>query len=180
MSFSCGVYYNPHPKLEERAEGVLADTYGVLAALAVGLVPGVEPRYIVPLLAPHLGLGAAALAATLEAVLLSFILAILVDKLTLIAERISPKLGPIGRVYVSARRRAEARRALAEKYGVVGLAAFVAIPLPLTGIYTGALLAFLVGLSKWRTFLALAAGGAASVALVAAASMGVFRVVGLG
>ncbi len=45
-----------------------------------------------------------------------------------------------------------------EKYGVVGLALFVAIPLPLTGAYTGALAAWFFGMNLWKAFWSILAG----------------------
>lgn len=44
------------------------------------------------------------------------------------------------------------------KYGYWGLAIFVAIPLPMTGAYTGALAAWFFGMEKKKAFLAIAAG----------------------
>lgn len=45
-----------------------------------------------------------------------------------------------------------------KKYGVIGLALFVGVPLPGTGAYTGALAAHLLGLDKKRAFFAIAMG----------------------
>jgi uncharacterized membrane protein len=45
-----------------------------------------------------------------------------------------------------------------DKYGYWGLAIFVAIPLPLTGAYTGALGAWVLGMDKRKAFLAVTAG----------------------
>jgi uncharacterized membrane protein len=45
-----------------------------------------------------------------------------------------------------------------EKYGVLGITLFVAIPLPITGAYTGALGAWILGISKLKTFLAVTLG----------------------
>ncbi len=44
------------------------------------------------------------------------------------------------------------------KYGYLGLALFVAVPLPVTGAYTGALGAWVLGLDPKRSCLAVAAG----------------------
>jgi uncharacterized membrane protein len=44
------------------------------------------------------------------------------------------------------------------KYGPIGLAIFVAVPLPMTGAWSGAVLAFLLGLRKRHAFLAIFAG----------------------
>lgn len=45
-----------------------------------------------------------------------------------------------------------------EKYGALGLALFVAVPLPGTGIYSGAVLAFLFGIRFWYAFVSLTIG----------------------
>ncbi len=45
-----------------------------------------------------------------------------------------------------------------EKYGYLGLTLFVAIPLPFTGAYTGALAAWIFGMRKKRRYLAIALG----------------------
>jgi uncharacterized membrane protein len=47
---------------------------------------------------------------------------------------------------------------LAERYGWVGLALFVAVPLPVTGAWTGSVVAYLLGIESKRAFLAIALG----------------------
>jgi uncharacterized membrane protein len=44
------------------------------------------------------------------------------------------------------------------KYNHWALAVFVAIPLPLTGAWTGALIAFLLGMHFWKAFLSISLG----------------------
>ena len=52
-----------------------------------------------------------------------------------------------------------ARRAgTIEKYKFAGLVVFVAIPLPLTGAWTGALAAYILGLKFWPSLLAISLG----------------------
>jgi uncharacterized membrane protein len=58
------------------------------------------------------------------------------------------------RVFEISRRRG----GLVEKYGALGLVLFVAIPLPITGAWTGSIVAYLLGLSFWRAFPAIALG----------------------
>lgn len=58
-----------------------------------------------------------------------------------------------------------------EKYGHWALALFVAVPLPITGIWTGALAAFVFGLEKKRAFMALAVGAVAAALIVAAITL---------
>ena len=45
-----------------------------------------------------------------------------------------------------------------DRFGYWGLVIFVAIPLPITGAYTGALGAWVLGMKKRKSFLAIAAG----------------------
>ena len=50
------------------------------------------------------------------------------------------------------------RGGIVEKYGALGLIFFVAIPLPVTGAWTGSIVAFLLGISFWRAFPAIVLG----------------------
>ena len=142
---------------------------GCLFSLVAGLLPVVEPRYAAPVLLRCYGL-AGVLAAFVEVAVLAVALALLVDRLWLLLLRLSRRYrfleGLVARVE-AARERA---RGLVEKYEALGLAVFVAAPLPVTGMYTGAAVALLLGLPRRDTALALAAGGAASVALTLLAS----------
>jgi uncharacterized membrane protein len=45
-----------------------------------------------------------------------------------------------------------------DKYGIIGIAIFVFLPLPLTGAYTGTMLAWLLGLDWKKSFLAVFLG----------------------
>ncbi len=45
-----------------------------------------------------------------------------------------------------------------KKYGVLGLASFVAIPLPVTGAWTGTLLAWVLGMDKNKAFTGISLG----------------------
>jgi uncharacterized membrane protein len=49
-------------------------------------------------------------------------------------------------------------KAVVDKYGFWGLAIFVGIPLPMTGAYTGALGAWVLGMKPWKAFLAISVG----------------------
>jgi uncharacterized membrane protein len=50
-------------------------------------------------------------------------------------------------------RRTRSKSAIIEKYEEVGLMIFVAIPLPVTGAWTGSLAAYLMGLSFWKSIM---------------------------
>jgi uncharacterized membrane protein len=55
-----------------------------------------------------------------------------------------------------------------EKWGWLGIAVFVAIPLPVTGAWTGTLGAWILGLGKRKTMLAVVLGVAGAGAIVTA------------
>jgi len=61
-------------------------------------------------------------------------------------------------------------RKYVDKYGAAGLIIFVAIPLPATGVWTGALGAYLLGMDKTKTMISLLIGGLISNLLTLAAA----------
>ena len=50
-------------------------------------------------------------------------------------------------------RKVEKNRAKIEKYSFWGLCLFIAIPLPVTGAWTGSLVAAVIGMKPWKAFL---------------------------
>ena len=64
-----------------------------------------------------------------------------------------------------------------EKYGYVGLALFVAVPLPGSGAYSGSLAAFLLGMEKKKAMVAIAIGVLIAGILVSLASLGVVNLI---
>ncbi|HEY49212.1 MAG TPA: small multi-drug export protein [Dehalococcoidia bacterium] len=50
------------------------------------------------------------------------------------------------------------RGRIVERYERIGLTIFVAIPLPVTGAWTGSIVAFLLGMSFWRAFISIIIG----------------------
>lgn len=63
-----------------------------------------------------------------------------------------------------------------KKYGLLGLLFFVLIPLPGTGAWTGAILAWLLGLPYFGAFLAISIGVIGAGILVTLASLGLLQV----
>jgi uncharacterized membrane protein len=55
-------------------------------------------------------------------------------------------------------KRTRRRGRTVERYGRIGLTLFVAVPLPVTGAWTGALVAFLLGMEFKHAFLSIALG----------------------
>mgnify|MGYP002479143335 CR=1 FL=1 len=60
------------------------------------------------------------------------------------------------------------------KYSLVGLFIFVAIPLPTTGVWSGALIASFLGLKLWPSFIVIVLGNIIAGLLVLTISYGVF------
>ena len=62
-----------------------------------------------------------------------------------------------------------------QKYGLLGLAIFVGIPLPGTGAYSGTALAWLLGMKRGKSFLSVALGVLMAGILVTLFSVGLFN-----
>ena len=60
-----------------------------------------------------------------------------------------------------------------DKYGFLGLALFVAIPLPLTGVYTATILSWLLAMEWRRAFLAIGLGAIGAGIIVLLITLGV-------
>ncbi len=67
--------------------------------------------------------------------------------------------------------RSRRRGKLIERYERIGLTILVAIPFPLTGAWTGSIVAFLLGLPFWRAFIAIIIGVLISGAIVTTLTM---------
>jgi len=128
------------------------------------LMPGFEGRYAIVVaislsLDPLISFAVVMIASIVLAVTLAYLVSI-VDELL---NRIAGRGGLIGKLASSYLQRVNSMRSKVsvhvKKYGVIGLALFVAIPLPVTGIWTGALIAYLLGLRRRHSIVALIIGG---------------------
>ncbi|MEB3773860.1 MAG: small multi-drug export protein [Desulfurococcales archaeon] len=141
----------------------LAESSPYTLVAVVGLLPGFEPRYAI-LLGAYLGLPTLTvlLIAVLEVALLSTLLSTLIEVL----DRVLAGAKTLGGYYRRYRSNVVRRaRGHIERWGGLGLVIFVAIPLPATGIYTGALAGALLGIHGRRLAAYLALGGLVSVAI---------------
>lgn len=66
-----------------------------------------------------------------------------------------------------------------EKYQTLGLAIFVAIPLPVTGVWTGTAIAWLLKLDWKKSFLAICLGVLIAATIISAMSLGVLTALSL-
>lgn len=74
---------------------------------------------------------------------------------------------------------ARTRRKFSARYealGEIALVIFVAVPLPLTGVWTGSVAAFLFGLPKWRSLGLVSLGAIIAGVIVTALSLGVIQI----
>ena len=60
-----------------------------------------------------------------------------------------------------------------QTYGIIALTLFVAVPLPVSGAWTGSLIAWLLDLKRWRSFLAISLGVVIAGILITLASLGI-------
>ena len=66
-----------------------------------------------------------------------------------------------------------------DKYGVLGLTVFIALPSPLTGTYTASLLAWLMDLDWKRSFMAIAIGSTIGAVVIFFGYLGIFNILRL-
>lgn len=62
---------------------------------------------------------------------------------------------------------------IVKKYGLLGLALFVAVPLPVTGAYTGTILSWLLDMEWRRSFFAVAIGVVIAGVIVLSVTLGI-------
>jgi len=62
------------------------------------------------------------------------------------------------------------------KYGDLALVVFVAVPLPVTGVWTGSLAAYLFGVPYWRAFRLILVGALISGAVVTLVTLGLIKI----
>lgn len=83
------------------------------------------------------------------------------------------KIRVFGKIYEKIVKRVEKKKDVVEKYGYLGLLMFVAVPLPMTGVWTASLLAYLLGLKKLKAFIYISFGTFLAGIIVTSVSLGV-------
>ncbi|WP_297073815.1 COG2426 family protein [Thermococcus sp.] len=148
-----------------------------LQVFLLSLVPTFEGRYaIVYGIGKGYPLWETLLAASLGVLTLSLVLPVVlpyIDRIMLWLE--GTPLMKIAHLYLYYVERVRKKaHPYVEKWGFIGLTIFVAIPLPGTGIWTGALAAYLLGIEKRQTVPALILGGLLSMAITLGPALGLF------
>ncbi|AFK23118.1 COG2426 family protein [Pyrococcus sp. ST04] len=153
---------------------------GLEEVLILSLIPTFEGRYAVIY---GLGRGYPVLETITASILGVLILALtlppvlpFIDKIMLKLEKATlfKRLAETYLRYVE-RVRAKAKPYV-EKWGFLGLIIFVAIPLPGTGVWTGALAAYILGIEKRVTIPALIIGGIISIIITALPTLGILKI----
>ena len=150
---------------------------GIVEVFLLSLVPTFEGRYaIVYGIGKGYPLWETLLSASLGVLFLSLFLPLalpFIDRIMLWLE--GTPLMKIAHLYLYYVERVRKKaHPYVEKWGFIGLTIFVAIPLPGTGIWTGALAAYLLGIEKRQTVPALILGGLLSMAITLGPALGLF------
>ncbi len=157
----------------------------VFLILIVSLAPFIEVRGSVPLAyvmeptdgAARVTLLAAALGGNL---IIAPVVMPLLDRLEalLLKRKGTPVIGPLARLYEWAV--GGVRKRIPEyvrRYGHLGLALFVAVPLPGSGAWSGTLIAHVLGIKGVKAVVAIEVGVTAAFALLVIAMEGIFSVI---
>ena len=68
---------------------------------------------------------------------------------------------------------------LIKKYGLVGLALLMAIPIPTIGVYGGTLFSWLIGMKLWHSLITVVSGATVSNSIVLFSAFGITKAIGL-
>lgn len=129
----------------------------IIELILVTFLPFLELRASIPygILKLRMGWVDVFLICVITNIILGIIIYFLLDKLVHLVTRIRP----IGRLYARVVERTQKRiHRYVERYGEIGVAFFIGIPLPGSGVYTGALGSYLIGLGYRRFIIACIVG----------------------
>lgn len=90
--------------------------------------------------------------------------------------RVLVKYPRVDRAYHRILEKSRAKGAQVEKYGLIGLTLFVAVPLPGTGAWTGAILAWILGFRRIPSILCISLGVLLAGLFVTSLSMGLVKI----
>lgn len=143
----------------------------VLATLGVSLVPGLELRAGIPLgmalgLPPGVATAVAIAGNVLQIPIATWTVAVAYQHLS--------RLPAVHRWLTRFEAQAGRHTPLVRRWGWLGLAAFVLIPLPATGVWGGVVVARLIRLQPWALWVGLSLGLAVSGTFFGLASHGAF------
>jgi len=127
----------------------------IMQVLITAFLPYLELRAAIPL---ALYFGARPVEAFIVGALGNLVPIIPIMLVMPLLVRWADRLPLFHRLFFWIERRTEKQQRTVNKYGFIGLTMFVAIPLPMTGVWTGAIVAYLLGIRKRYAFFALMLG----------------------
>lgn len=140
-------------------------------AILLTLIPGIELRGSIPLVLLVYKQGTpAVILITIFNILITPIVFLLWDLFLLFSRKINFLNRFVNFYLRNLQRRSE--NAI-KKYGFWGLMLFVAVPIPGTGAYSGALIAEIFGMNKLKAFIAISLGVVIASVIVSLAVMGI-------
>ena len=92
------------------------------------------------------------------------------------ASKIAEKYRWLGRILNMVERKVQKKKRIINRYGIGGIIILVAIPLPITGAWTGSLVSVLLSIPVKYSFLAIFAGVCVAGVIVLFATLGVFGI----
>ena len=127
--------------------------YSILELILITFLPFLELRASIPYGILKLGMNwfPVLIICVITNIILGIIIFFLLDKFV----HIVIKIKPLGKLYnkIVARTQKKIEKQV-DRWGELGVAAFIAVPLPGSGVYSGALAAYLIGLSYKKFILA--------------------------
>jgi len=153
---------------------------GMLEVFLLSLLPTFEGRYaIVYGIGRGYPISSTLIMASIGVVLLSLTLPLLLPLIDWVMLKLENTfLGDVARLYLKYVERVRKKaHPYVEKWGFLGLVVFVAIPLPGTGVWTGSLAAYIFGIKKRKTILALIIGGLLSIMITLLPSLGLVKII---
>lgn len=130
----------------------------LLLIVLLAVAPGVEARVAMPTavlvgLDPYIAFSLSFVASSAPTIPLIY-------GLTWLEKTIIPKIGFISKIYKIILERARRKAHRISQYRIVylGLALYVAIPFPLTGVWTGSLIAYILDLDKKKSIISIVLG----------------------
>ena len=143
--------------------------------LLISMVPVIELRGAIPIAVAHgLDFWPALVTAVIGNLIPVPFIIIFIRRIFLWMRRRSERLG---RLVARLEARAEKKRGTVERYAFWGLVVLVAVPLPGTGAWTGALVAAMMDLRLKRAFPAIALGVLIAAAIVSVVTLGAGAVI---
>ncbi len=160
----------------EAIESFLFDTLGKeLCVFICSMIPIIELRGAVPLGA---GFGMGAIETYIFSVIGNLIPVPFILLFIRVVLDFMKKVKGLNKIAFWVESKADKNKGQIEKYAYVGLFLFVAIPIPGTGAWTGSLIAALMRMKFWKSFLWIAFGIMAAGIIMSVISYGIAGAIG--